>query len=354
MQLIPYGWNIRLEDQFKPWKEKGFFPARVVAEFKNLYHLLWQQGEVEASVSGKMMYSSKGRIDYPAVGDFVVLDVKPPFQRGVIHAILPRKSQFIRKMAGKEKDIQIVASNIDYVFIVNALDHDFNLRRIERYLTLSWESGASPVILLNKADLGEAWEEKMAKVEKISMGCPVHAISCYTGDGFKGLSPYLKEGITTALLGSSGVGKSSVINYLLHHQVQKTNDVRSGDDHGRHTTTSRQLFLLPQGGMMIDTPGMRELQLVGTEKSLEGTFLDIASLAKHCRFANCQHREEPGCAVREAIERGQFEESRLISFEKQQRELRFVVHKETALVEKKKRFKEIAKKNKVLKKTFRN
>jgi ribosome biogenesis GTPase len=342
MKLQNIGWTTDLEREFTQWKEKGFFPARVTSEYKNMYRLIGKCGEFEAQVSGKMMYSSTGRVDYPCVGDWVAVSLASLLDRGVIHHILPRKSKFVRKMVGVN-DIQMIAANIDYVFIVSALDHDFNLRRMERYLTLAWESGATAVIILNKAELCQDLEPILDQVKAISMGCPIHAISCFTGKGFDELKDYTKEGMTVALLGSSGVGKSSIINFLLENDTQKTKTVRHGDDHGRHTTTSRQLFILPGGGMIIDTPGMRELQLCGSESLLEGSFEDITTLALGCKFANCQHKSEPGCAVREAIEDGVVEPGRLKSYHKQQIELRYASDWENMLKEKEIKFKKIAK-----------
>lgn len=327
LNLYQLGWNSYFEEQYKKRKDKSFFPARVIAEFKNLYRIEWEKGVSEAQVSGKMMHESVSRIDYPAVGDWVIIEIPIHSDRGIIHEILPRKSQFIRKMAGSQKDIQIVASNIDFVFIVNALDHDFNLRRIERYLTLTWESGAMPVIILNKADKCSCVKDQIEKTEMIAIGAPVHAISCYSGFGFEELDQYNQMGATIALLGSSGVGKSSIINRLLGCSEQEINSVRKGDDHGQHTTTSRELFHLQKGGLLIDTPGMRELQLYGSENALQGCFEDIENIAKFCKFSNCQHNSEPGCAVREGIENGTIDTSRLESYRKLQKELRFIAQK---------------------------
>lgn len=327
MHLNQLGWNSYFETQFEKRKDEGFFPARVIAEFKNLYRIEWEKGEVEAQVSGKMMFDGISRNDYPAVGDWVVVEFPKQGVRGVIHAVLPRKSQFIRKMAGSKKDIQIVASNIDFVFIVNALDHDFNLRRIERYLTMSWESGATPVIILNKADQCKNVEDFVEKTETISMGTSIHAISCHSGFGFEEINRYNRDGQTIALLGSSGVGKSSIINRLLGETQQKTNALRVRDNGGKHTTTSRELFHIPGGGLIIDTPGMRELRLYGSENVLEGSFEDIESLTLFCKFSNCQHTSEPGCAVQEAIENGTIDKSRLESYKKLQRELRYTAQK---------------------------
>lgn len=349
LNLNHIGWNSYFEEKYEKWKDKGFLPARVIAEYRNLYRLEWEKGEVEAQVSGKMLHESVSRIDYPAVGDWVVTEIHNRYERSIIHGILPRKSMFVRKMAGLQKDIQIVASNIDFVFIVNALDYDFNLRRIERYLTLAWESGAFPVIILNKADKCFCIEEYAEKIEPIGMGTPIHTISCITGFGFEDLNQYIQLGKTIALLGSSGVGKSSIINRLLGENVQEVNTIRKGDDHGLHTTTSRKLFMLAKGGMIIDTPGMRELQLYGSENALKGSFDDIESLSKLCKFSNCKHNNEPDCAVQEAIHNGNLDLSRLESYRKLQRELRYVSQKNNILNnDKKEKLKMISKYRKQL------
>lgn len=280
-----------------------------------------------------MRYSALGRCDFPAVGDWVVLDdfkVQPndlDSQVAVIQAVLPRSSKFSRKSAGKTTEEQIIATNIDTVFLVNALNLDFNVRRIERYLTLAWESGATPVIVLSKADISEDLQEKVQEVEASAIGVPVHPVSCITGEGIDELKRYVKPGQTVALLGSSGAGKSTLVNQLMGLEVQKTKEVREADSRGRHTTTSRELFLLPEGGLLIDTPGMRELQLYGTGDGLYDTFEDIYEYVSHCRFSDCLHETEPGCEIQRAISEGQLAEERYESFKKLQREANYISRK---------------------------
>ncbi len=277
-----------------------------------------------------MRYSALERGDFPAVGDWVILDhlevhsSDSDSQVAVIQSILPRTSKFSRKSAGKTSEEQIIATNVDTVFLVNALNLDFNVRRIERYLTLAWESGATPVILLSKADISEDLQEKVQEVEASAIGVPVHPISCITGKGIDELKRYVKSGQTVALLGSSGAGKSTLVNQLIGLDVQKTNEVREADSRGRHTTTSREIFVLPQGGLLIDTPGMRELQLYGTGDGLYDTFEDIYEYASRCRFSDCLHETEPGCEIQRALAEGSLVEERYESFKKLQREASYI------------------------------
>jgi ribosome biogenesis GTPase len=331
MNLDAFGWNSFFEDYFEEYYSFGYIPARICSEQKNCYQVYTDQGEFLAEVSGKLLYTALSRCDLPVVGDWAALQVQPGGGSAIIHAILPRKSSFSRKAAGGGKrraggvvEEQPIASNVDTVFIVSGLDRDFNLRRIERYLTLAYNSGATPVIVLNKADLCDDIDEYLFEVESIAFGVPVHSLSATDGQGIDALKDYVKPGKTIALLGSSGVGKSTIINSLLGYKRQKVNTISDHVNKGQHTTTSRELILLPGGGLIMDNPGMRELQLWGSEDDLKGTFEDIEELALSCRFTDCQHENEPGCAVRRAIQRGQLDRDRLQSYRKLKKELEYV------------------------------
>lgn len=283
-----------------------------------------------AEISGKLHYQAAAREDLPAVGDWVYLKTLPGEEsRAIIHGILARKSKFSRNEAGKRNREQIVAANIDTVFLVTALSGDFNIRRLERYLTMAWESGASPVIILNKADLCSNIATIKVQVESIAYAVPIHIVSCLDGRGMCELEDYLEGNTTVAFLGSSGVGKSTLINRLLGKERQKTGDVRRNDQKGRHTTTHRELIIVPGRGIVIDTPGMRELQLWNAGESVDNTFADIEKLARKCKFNDCNHETEPGCAVKKAIEEGNLEYERLESYRKLQRELFYMELKET-------------------------
>jgi ribosome biogenesis GTPase len=261
----------------------------------------------------------------PAVGDWVAAIPRPGEAAGIVHAVLPRRSRFSRKVAGGITDEQVLAANMDTVFLVCGLDGDFNLRRIERYLAPAYDSGASPVILLNKADLCQDLAARLAEVEAIAAGAPVHAISAADNQNIDAVCQYLATGRTAAFLGSSGVGKSTVINRLIGQDRQRTGEVRTHDSHGRHTTTHRELILLDGGGMVIDTPGMRELQLWSDDSAaVDEAFEDVERLARACRFRDCRHEAEPGCAIRVAIEDGTLDPGRYDNYLKLQRELRFL------------------------------
>jgi ribosome biogenesis GTPase / thiamine phosphate phosphatase len=274
-------------------------------------------------------------------------------QKSIIQAVLPRKSKFSRKVAGERTEEQVVSANIDTVFIVSGLDggRNFNLRRIERYLTLAWSSGATPVIVLNKVELCPDVDSYVQSIEHIAPGISIHPVSARKRIGLDALKNYLPKGSTGAFLGSSGVGKSALINSLLGEEKQETGEVRPDDHTGRHTTTKRELILLPSGGIMIDTPGMREIQMWAAEEDLQGTFHDIEILAKGCRFSDCGHNRESGCAVRESIDQGDLDPTRLESYQKLQKELIYLASREegsTRLYEKMK-YKKIAKWSKELK-----
>jgi ribosome biogenesis GTPase len=321
MDLETIGWSPTWENAFESANEVGGIPARVIREHKELYELATEMGEAHAEVSGRFLHHTHARDDFPAVGDWVVAERTDASSRAIIHAVLPRYSAFIRKVAGGRSEKQVVAANVDTVFLVSGLDNDFNLRRIERYLTLAYESGADPVIILNKADLHDNPEQTRLDVESVAYGVPIHIVSATTGYGLDELRSILPAGSTGALLGSSGVGKSSLVNALLGQAVLKTAEVREDDSKGRHTTTHRELIPLPGGAVLIDTPGMRELQLVGDDSSLGRSFDEIADLAEDCRYADCTHTEEPGCVVRAAVDSGDLDIKRYESYLQQRKEM---------------------------------
>lgn len=331
------GWKPNMDSQFRQIAEPGDGIGRVALEHTHLYRIYTEQGDMLAEVAGRLRHQAKGRNDYPAVGDWVVIRYREADNRAVIHAVMPRFSKFSRKIAGNLIDEQIVAANVDTVFLVSALNQDFNVRRLERYLILAWESGASPVVVLTKADLCDEAErrEKVAEAEAAAIGVPVHVVSAAAGEGLQELSSYFGEGQTVALLGSSGVGKSTIVNALYGEAIMQVREIRDGDDKGRHTTTHCELVLLPGGGVLIDTPGMRELQLWHGDEGLEISFRDIEQLASGCRFGDCRHRREPGCAVQQAIGSGQLAADRYDSYVKLQRELAYIARKEDAALRQK-------------------
>nr|WP_234340316.1 ribosome small subunit-dependent GTPase A [Gorillibacterium timonense] len=325
---MPWGWSLKWAEAFEPYAALGYVPGRVTAEHKQLYTVQTERGELLAEVTGKFRFAASERQDYPAVGDWLALAPRYEEGRATIHAILPRRSKFSRKNAGFTTDEQIAAVNVDTVLLVAALNHDFNLRRLERYLIPAWESGAQPVIVLSKADLCPDPSLYLAETEGVAPGVPVHAVSVVTGVGMDQLAPYLGAGQTLTLLGSSGAGKSSLTNYLAGSDIMATQAIREDDSRGRHTTTHRELIQLEGGAMMIDTPGMRELQLWAAEDGLGEAFADVEELAEACRFGDCTHRKEPGCAVRAALQAGTLDESRYENYRKLQAELAFVARKE--------------------------
>ena len=293
--------------------------ARVTAQHKDLYRVVTASGEIQAETAGKLGFAARGAADYPVVGDWVMVDrVDDGKGNAIIHHILSRRSVFVRRAAGTGRLTQPVAANVDTVFICMALNNDFNLRRLERYLAVAWDSMATPVVVLTKADLCADVVARLAEVSAVALGVDVLVTTSMGGDGYAAVNRYLGRGRTVAFLGSSGVGKSTLINRLLGGDVLATRETGEHDK-GRHTTTYRQLIALPGGGAVIDTPGMRELQLEGAD--LGKTFADIDDLAEKCRFHDCTHSGEPGCAVREAVESGALAADRLDSYRKLQSEL---------------------------------
>jgi ribosome biogenesis GTPase len=315
VRLEDLGWDDQRAAAFEPWAARGGHePARVAVEFNHLYRLYVNGGEVEAAVSGRLKHHAASRGDLPAVGDWVVARKRSEGDRASIVHVLPRRSHFSRKVAGGVTDEQVVAANVDVVFLVMALDADFSPRRLERYLLLAHESGAAPVVLLTKPDLCNDVGALAAEVAGVAGGRPVHVLNPRNGDGVEAIRAYVAYGGTCALLGSSGVGKSTIVNRLVGADVQKTRAVREADAKGRHTTTHRELVPVPGGGLLLDTPGMRELQLWDVGDAVEQTFEDVERYAPGCRFGDCRHRIEPGCAVKAAVEAGALPPERLASY----------------------------------------
>ena len=314
--LESLGWTERVAALFAPHAATGLVPARVSLEHTHIYRVLTPEGEWLARVSGRLRHEAAARAEFPAVGDWVAVDAPGEDGMARIRAVLPRASRFSRRAAGDRTVEQVVAANIDIVFLVAGLDGDFNPRRIERYLLVASDSGATPVVVLNKADLVDDPARQVEEVQALAPGTDVYAVSCNDPSSLAPLSAHLGTGRTGALLGSSGVGKSTIVNRIVGYDLLATRDVRISDSRGRHTSTSRQLVMLPNGGILIDTPGMRELQLWETGEAAANTFADLALLGEGCRFRDCAHQSEPGCAVIGAVAAGELPASRLDSYRK--------------------------------------
>lgn len=322
MTLNKWGWNNFFAGHFESHNDTNVFAGRVALQYNNIYKLLTAEGEVWAELSGKLRYQARGPQDLPAVGDWVIIRPVSGESKVIIQHVLSRQTKVSRKVAGAPMDEQVLAANINTIFLVMGLDQDFNLRRLERYRLVADESGAGLVIVLNKADLCEAIPLRLEAVKSIAPDVPVVVLSATRDSALDPLFDYIDEGRTVAFLGSSGVGKSTIINRMLGAAQQQVQAVRASDGRGRHTTTNRQLIPLPTGGLLVDTPGMRELQLWVEGETMGNTFADIEAIAGGCRFRNCRHESEPACAIQQALNDGQIDLHRFENYQKLQRERR--------------------------------
>ncbi len=353
MSLKELGWNDFFEAVFEPHRGGEFTPARVAAEHRDLFHIIGEAGSLRAELAGRLRHQAASREELPAVGDWVAVSARASEGSATIHHVLPRRSALVRKTAGVETSAQVLAANLDTVFLVTSLNQDFNPRRIERTLAIIWESGARPVVILSKLDLCDDPEPFEDEARLVAIGVAIQTLSGLTGDGMNALGPYIEEGRTVALIGSSGVGKSTIINRLVGEDVLAVKDIREHDGRGRHTTSHRQLIQLPDGGLLIDTPGMREIALWDSADGLEETFADIEALATECRFRDCSHQTEPGCAVMAAIDDGTLDPGRYKSHLKLQRELAHLAQRQDqrARSQEERKWKLIAKQSRRLRQT---
>lgn len=327
VSLKRLGWNSYFEALWQAREQLDWLPARVISQQRGLWRIAGDFAECWAEVSGTLRAGAEAGGDWPAVGDWVAVEKVIGSGRPLIHKVLARRSKFVRKAAGRRVEEQVIAANVDTAFVVMALDGDFNVRRLERYLAQCWESGAKSIVVLNKADDCGDVPARLTEVEGVAAGVPIFAVSARTGEGLDALDVFLASGQTIVLLGSSGVGKSTLVNYFLRRDAQAVQAVRQSDSRGRHTTTSRELFALPGGALLIDTPGLRELQLWDAAEGVEQAFSDIEEIAAQCKYGNCGHTSEPGCAVQAAIAEGRVDAERLENWRKLQREQEFLKRK---------------------------
>ena len=346
MSLSRWGWNSYFEAMWSDGNRGNVVPARVVAQQRKFWRVAGAFGECLAEASGKLRLAADEGAEWPTVGDWASVELQESNAMAVIRTVLRRRSQFMRKSPGKKIEEQVIAANVDTALVISAPDGDFNPRRIERYLAQCWESGARPVLILNKADICEGTHEKAAEMERVGLGTPICVVSGKTGQGMEEFETFLIPGQTLVMLGSSGVGKSTLANRLLGQSHQKVKSVRADDSRGRHTTTVRELFVLPCGALLIDTPGLRELQLWDAAEGLAQAFADIDSLAAQCRFNDCRHETEPGCAVQAALCAGTLDLARLENRRKLIREENFLRRKMDPEMrsEEKKRIKQLTRK----------
>jgi ribosome biogenesis GTPase len=327
VSITGWGWNSYFEAFWRGEDWENATPARVVVQQRKLWRVAGDFGECWAEACGKLRLAADKGADWPAVGDWVVVEFYGADSKAVIQEVLPRRSKFVRKSPGRKMEAQVIAANVDTALLVSALDGDFSPRRVERYLAQCWESGARPVIVLNKADACEEARGKAAEMERVAIGTGVCVVSARTGQGIGELEQFLRPGQTFVLLGSSGVGKSTIANRLMGKTVQEVQSVRESDSRGRHTTTARELFVLPGGALLMDTPGLREMQLWDAEHGVAQAFADIDSLATQCRFGDCRHEAEPGCAVLAELSAGTLDAARVENRRKLLREQEFLRRK---------------------------
>lgn len=327
MSLIRWGWNSYFEAVWAKGEGGNAVPARVIVQQRKCWRIAGEFGERWAEATGKLRLAAEKGAEWPAVGDWVAAELRDGSTMGVIGEVLPRRSRFVRKSPGRQIEEQVIAANVDTALLVSALDGDFNPRRVERYLAQCWESGVRPVIVLNKTDVCTGWRDKAREMERVALGTSVCVVSAKTKQGLDELKKFLTPGETVVLLGSSGVGKSTIVNKLLGEARQEVQPVRQGDSRGRHTTSARELFVLPGGALLMDTPGLRELQLWDADEGVSRTFAEIDALAQRCRFSDCRHEAEPECAVQAALRAGRLDEARLENYRKLLREQEFLRRK---------------------------
>jgi ribosome biogenesis GTPase len=323
MQLELAGWDSSWAEAFASHKDTGLLPGRIFTHNRHIYSIYTEVGELTAEIAGALLYRAE-ESDLPVVGDWVAFRQHSPNDPAIIHEVLARRTKFSRKAAGRAFTEQVIAANIDTLFIVCGLDHDYNLRRIERYLAGASGSGASIVIVLTKADLASDVQQQQMEVSSIAPGIPILPINALSAESVSALLRYLNSGRTAALIGSSGAGKSTIVNQLLGHHLQITQPTRESDGRGRHTTAQRELFILPSGGLILDNPGIRELQLWTDTAPVEGAFPEIEALVASCKFRDCSHQTDQGCAIQQSLASGALHQDRWRSYLKLQRELRHV------------------------------
>ena len=320
MKLSDLGWNSTIEDYFQELNVKNLIPGRVIKYSGKQYKIITIDGEISASLSNSFLKSIKEKLEFPSVGDWIGLNKIEEFRTYQIVSLFPRRNKLSRKVAGTKSEEQIIASNIDLVFIITTISKDFNIRRIERFLSMVNEINARPIIILNKIDKNSEFNKFVKESEEIFKNIPIIAISAKEGQNIENITKFIETGKTVVLIGSSGVGKSTLINQLLGYSRQNVGEIRESDGRGRHITTSRELIIFPDGGMLIDNPGIREIQLWSSGKGISKTFEDIENLSKFCRFKDCIHDKEPGCAVKDAVVNGDLTIERLENYRKLIRE----------------------------------
>ncbi|MFH1424351.1 MAG: ribosome small subunit-dependent GTPase A [archaeon] len=332
IDLKKIGWDSFFEESFSPYQLNGLVPGRIIKVQRKGYIALTETGETEVKVSGKFRFDATEKGAYPVVGDWVAIKKGVANEEGTIKTVLPRRNKFSRKVAGVTTEEQILVANVDMVWIVAGLDNEFNIQRIERYLTLVSESKSKPVVILNKSDLCDNPEERGEEVKKIAQNAPVHILSAKLNQGLDALDQYLEEGKTIAILGSSGVGKSTILNQLLGVDRQEVGEVRETDGHGRHITAYRELFMMPKGGMIIDNPGVREMQLWSKGEGISEMFRDVEEIIQQCKFTDCNHENAPDCAVKEALDTGKLDPRRYAHYLKLKQEVEVLAIKQKNMV----------------------